>query len=95
MGEIFATGCLENIGDDLYPRRINYFTLQQVNIVIFTTFLGKIHEMSGIGSFVPDATRKRKLQQPFSDIPITSAYHNKRRTTWQLFLKRKLKSKKS
>jgi hypothetical protein len=42
VGEIFAAYCPENIGDNIYPRRINYFTLQQINIVIFTTSVGKI-----------------------------------------------------
>jgi hypothetical protein len=42
MGEIFAAYCLKNIGDNLHPRRMNYFKLQQINIIIFTTSVGRI-----------------------------------------------------
>jgi response regulator of citrate/malate metabolism len=42
MDKLFAAYCKKNNGDNSYPRGINYFTLQQVNIVIFTTSAGKI-----------------------------------------------------
>jgi hypothetical protein len=44
MDEIFAAYCLKNIGDKLSPRRVNYFKLQQVNIVIFTTSFFRISD---------------------------------------------------
>lgn len=43
MGEIFAY-CVKNIGDNSYLRRINYFALQQINIVLFTTSVFSIND---------------------------------------------------